>query len=129
MTLLIPAGSLPSATLIGITEAEQFVVGEEVNPAGQAVAFTPAGTTFDPPAQITAPYDPQAFDDPALELTQVVVEDPETGTQETIPVTSVDTGAQTVTYPTSHFSRFQPISPKPRSLRGLFTEIELVAAA
>jgi len=75
---------------------------------------------------MTLPYDPQAYDDPATEVS-VALRNGDTGEIEVV-VGTVDPVAQTVTFPTSHFSNFQPTSPRPRPLVGGFVDLELTGA-
>lgn len=128
VSIYVPPGAIDVPTVVGMSEAEEFFAGDSANRAGSTIRFSPAGTRFAPDATVTVAYDPQAFDDPQSELA-IVVEDEETGEQETIPPTSVDTASSAATFPASHFSRFQPTSPQPRSLRGNFVDLELSGIA
>lgn len=122
-SISVPAGAVSLPTLVTMTTSDPVFAGDDLNPAGATVEFAPAGTEFTIPASVTLPFDPDAFDDPANELS-IVVESAD-GTQETIAASSVDTTNATATFPVSHFSRFQPVSPQPRPLRGRFAEVQL----
>ncbi|MCE9637589.1 MAG: hypothetical protein K8T90_17970 [Planctomycetes bacterium] len=124
LSITVPSGSLAFPALISMTRTDSFFVDDTNHVAGTTVSFEPSGTTFAIPASVTVPFDPDAFDDPLSELA-IVVEDSATGAQQTIPASSVDTTNSTATFPVSHFSRFQPISPRPRPVRGTFVELEL----
>lgn len=126
----VPADALATPAVIAIQVSDTFFVDDTNHAAGLAVRLTPEGAVFDKPVTVTLPFDPQAFDDPASELT-IFVEDSATGELEEIPRASlvIDTAASTVSFPTSHFSRFQGVSPRPRFLRGTFLQVELLGQA
>jgi hypothetical protein len=128
-SITVPAGALATPAVISMVESTPFFVSDARFAAGTTVSFQPSGTTFATAASVTIPIDLDAFDDPAGnpgELT-IVVQDPETGEQQTIAATSVDVVNGTATFPVSHFSRFQPTSPNPRPLRGSFADLEITA--
>jgi hypothetical protein len=118
--------SLPSASVIAISASDTFFVDDANHPAGVAIKLTPAGTQFAKPVTVTVPFDPQAFDDPLTELT-IYIQDSETGALEAVPQNQlvIDTDAATVSFPTSHFSRFQGTSPKDRPVKGTFAHLEI----
>ncbi len=125
LSITIPGGALTVPTVISLSQSESFFVNDDIFSAGSTIVFEPAGTTFVVPATVTLPFDPDAFDDPLNELS-IVVLNQTTGEQETIPASSVDIPNSTATFPVSHFSRFQPVSPRARPLRGKLLEFELV---
>ena len=127
VAITVPSGAVAFPTLITMTESAPFFVDDVNHTAGTAVSFQPSGTAFESPVEISVPYDPDAFDDDddAKSALAIVVEDPETGAQETISPSDVDAATSTATFPASHFSRFQPVSPRARPLRGRFVEVEL----
>lgn len=125
LSITIPGGALTVPTVISLSQSESFFVNDDIFSAGSTIVFEPAGTTFSVPATVTLPFDPDAFDDPLNELS-IVVLNQSTGEQETIPASSVDIPSATATFPVSHFSRFQPVSPRARPLRGRLLEFELV---
>lgn len=125
LSITIPGGALTVPTVISLSQSESFFVNDDIFSAGSTIVFEPAGTTFAVPATVTLPFDPDAFDDPLNELS-IVVLNQTTGEQETIPASSVDIPNSTATFPVSHFSRFQPVSPRARPLRGKLLEFELV---
>lgn len=126
----VPADAMTTPAVIALQSSDTFFVDDTNHPAGLAIQLTPAGTVFAVPVTVTVPFDPQAFDDPATELT-IYIQDSETGALEAVPRTSlvIDTVANTVSFPTSHFSRFQGVSPKPRPVKGTFAQLELRGAA
>lgn len=128
VTLTVPAGSVSQPTLISLTESEPFFVTDDEFAAGTTLSFSPSGTAFDAtnPAQMTLPFDPDAFDDPASELA-IAVQDPESGEIERVAASAVDLPNATASFPVAHFSRFQPISPRARPMRGRFVDLELTA--
>lgn len=128
VAITIPAGAVTLPTLVTISQDDEFFVDDDANAAGTTAKFSPAGTQFAIPATVTLPFDASSYDDATTELS-IVVENAETGEQETIAATSVDTATSTATFPASHFSRFQPISRKPRPFRGRYVDVALRGAA
>jgi hypothetical protein len=126
----VGANSVPSTSVIALSASDTFFVDDANHPAGVAVTLTPSGTIFAKPVTVTVPYDPQAFDDPLTELT-IYIQNSVTGALEAVPHDQlvINTGAATVSFPTSHFSRFQGTSPKDRPLKGSFVQLELAGSA
>ncbi len=121
----VPAGAVTESAVISISEIETFFVDDERNEAGPAIQLGPAGLEFLLPVEVTIPFDPQAYDDPVAEI-EIFVEE-EDGTQVAIPGPyDIDVDASTVTFPTSGFSTFEPVSPKARPFRGRFVEIQIL---
>jgi len=122
----VPPGAMTEPSLILISESEPFFVADDINEGGATFEFGPTGLTFQQPALVTLPFDAQAYDDPGTEVT-VALRDGTTGDIELVTGT-VDVEAGTITFPTSHFSRFQPASPRPRPLVGGFVELEITGS-
>ena len=102
----IPGGSLSEAVNIQIGTYESIPPGAP-QLAGMLYFFGPSGTTFDPPATVTVPYDstllPEGFD--PLDLVLLIYNEGD-GTWAEAPNSVVDTDAQTVSGQTYHFSGF-----------------------
>ncbi len=130
VSVRVPADAMTAPTVIALQSSDTFFVDDTNHAAGIAVNLTPAGTVFAVPVTVTVPFDPQAFDDPVNEL-EIYIQNSETGALEAVPRASlvIDTVANTVSFPTSHFSRFQGVSPRPRPVKGTFAQIELRGAA
>jgi len=126
----VPPNAVSSPTIFMIQSSDDVPAGGVQNhAAGVAVKLLPAGPIFGPPVTVKISFDPQAFDDPQNEIT-VTTQD-----QTTLQVTDVprgdlviDTLADTVSFPASHFSRFQGFSPRPRPVKGPFVQLELGGA-
>lgn len=119
----VPAGAVSEPTLFTISEADPFFVDDDTFEGGSTFELGPSGIDFSEDVTVTVPYDPQAYDDPGTEV-EVAIRDGETGEVEVVPGT-VDPVAETVSFQTSHFSGFQPVSPRQRPLRGGFVELEI----
>ncbi|UCH63379.1 MAG: tandem-95 repeat protein, partial [Fidelibacterota bacterium] len=106
VSIEIPSGSLSEAVNIQIGTYE--VLPPDAPPlAGMLFYFGPSGTTFDPPATITVPYDPlllpEGFNPDDLVL---LIYNEGDGTWEEGLNSTVDTDALTITGQTTHFSGF-----------------------
>ncbi|MCG3133589.1 MAG: hypothetical protein HMLKMBBP_00788 [Planctomycetes bacterium] len=124
VSIEIPQGAVSLPTLISMTESAEVFSGDDESAAGGTVEFQPAGTEFAIPATVTLPYDPETVDDPMTDI-EIVTENAD-GTQERTTPSSVDTDAETVSFPASHFSRFQPVTRRPRPFAGRFVAVEMV---
>ena len=106
VSIEIPEGSLDETVNIQIGTYEVLPPGAP-QLMGTLYFFGPSGTTFDPPAAITVPYDPdllpEGFDSADLVL---LIYSEIDGTWEEALNSTVDTDAQTVTGLTDHFSGF-----------------------
>ncbi len=122
----VPPGAITAPTLILISESEPFFVDDDLTEGGATFEFGPDGLSFAEDAIVTLPFDTQAYDDPNTEVS-VALRDAETGEVQVVTGV-VDVDAGTITFPTSHFSRFQPASPRPRPLVGGFVELELAGS-
>ncbi len=106
VSIEIPGGSLDETVNIQIGTYEVLPPGAP-QLMGTLYFFGPSGTTFDPPATITVPYDPDLLPegfDPA-DLVLLIYSEID-GTWEEALSSTVDTDAQTVTGLTDHFSGF-----------------------
>jgi len=124
-SVTVPADAVASPVIFAFESSDDISDASAGQPAGPSVKLLPEHTTFDKPLTVTIPYDPENFDDPANDV-HVDTEDPLT--HEPIPVPGpfvVDQSAHTVSYPASHFSRFQVTSTLPRPLKGQFVELDL----
>ncbi len=121
VVLTVPAGAVTAPVLITLSQSDDFFVDDDTHAAGTTVQFGPAGLEFATDASVTVPFDAQGFD-PGDDVL-VAIEDGDTG--EIVIVTGTVNADQTVTFPTSHFSRFQAVSRRPRPLVGGFVELEL----
>jgi hypothetical protein len=127
MSIIVPADAVPSPVIFAFESSDDISdsSGAGAQPAGPSVKLLPEHTTFDKPLTVTIPYDPENFDDPSNEV-RVNTEDPIT--HEQTPVAGpfvVDRFAHTVSYPSSHFSRFQAASTLPRPVKGQFVEVDM----
>jgi hypothetical protein len=127
MSITVPADAVPSPQIFAFESSDDISgsSGADPQPAGPSVKLLPEHTTFDKTLTVTIPYDPESFDDPTNEV-RVNTEDPVT--HEPVPVAGpfvVDRFAHTVSYPSSHFSRFQAASTLPRPVKGSFVELDL----
>ena len=106
VSIEIPGGSLSEAVNIQIGTYDEVPPGAP-ELAGILYFFGPSGTTFDPPATITVPYDPellpQEFDPTDLVL---LIYSEIDGTWEEALNSTVNTDAKTVSGQTTHFSGF-----------------------
>jgi hypothetical protein len=127
-SISVPPDALADPAVIAITTADTFFVGDDDHPAGIAVAFSPSGTTFAQDVTVTIPFDLQSYDDPANEMT-IYVEDGLTGSLSPAakPYT-FDLANGSVSFQTSHFSRFQGTSQRDRPCRGEYLQIEVGGA-
>ena len=126
----VPPGAMATPTVIAIQSSQTFFVDDTNHAAGIAISLTPSGTRFATPVTVTVPFDPQSFDDPLNELS-IYIENTETGELEAVPrsLLVIDTVGNTVSFPTSHFSRFQGTSPRPRAVKGTFVQLEIGGTA
>jgi hypothetical protein len=123
----VPPGALDLPTLVTLAESAAFFVGDDDHPGGLTLALQPAGTVFAKPVTVTVPFQAQAYDDPASDMT-VYLKDAQTGALEAVPGPyAFDLAAGTVSFQTSHFTRFQSTSRRPRPVKGTFLELELRA--
>ena len=119
----VPAGAVTEPTLFTIAETDTFFVDDDLFEGGTTFELGPAGIRFESDVTVTVPFDAQAYDDPGSEV-QVAIRDRDTGEVE-IVTGIVDVDAGTISFQTPHFSGFQPVSPRPRPLRGGFVEVEI----
>lgn len=119
----VPAGALDVPTILTVAEANEFFVDDDTFASGLSVSLGPSGTIFNTPINVTLPFDAQGFDDPLDEL-QIFVTNQETEELELIPG-PYTFGDDSVTFPVSHFSGFQPTSTRPRPFRGEYVELEV----
>lgn len=104
----IPPGSLPSATPVVIATSADLQPrvsgGRIATPGGPAVNFGPDGLRFDRPITVTLPLDPDAAADPdsVVVFTQSGRRRPEQ-----VEGVTVDSDAETASFPVSHFSSYQ----------------------
>lgn len=129
-SIFVPPDAVGAPSVIALQASDTFFVDDGNHAAGIAVSLTPSGTVFATPVTVTLPYDPQSFDDPVNELT-IFIQDGASGQLQIVPRSALvfDTLASTVSFPTSHFSRFQGTSPRPRAFRGPFVELEIQGSA
>ncbi len=124
VTIQVPAGAVSDPVVVSIAGGEEFFVDDVQHAGGATFEFGPSGLSFEEAVTVTVPIDTQAFDDPGSEATSVGIQDGATGEVTIVPA-SVDVDAGTLTFQTSHFSRFQPLSSRPRPFAGTFVELEL----
>jgi hypothetical protein len=113
--LTIPEDALAADTRIMVSSAPQPTPpqAEANQPAGPAVAFTPAGTTFPSAVSITVPYDPSEVPmglDPTTHLRVMSVG--RKGRSTTLVPASVDTGRRLVTVETTQLGTLMTVAPK-----------------
>ncbi|MBA7598743.1 MAG: tandem-95 repeat protein [Calditrichaeota bacterium] len=119
VSIEIPAGSLSEAVNIQIGTYNEVPPGAP-ELAGILYFFGPSGTTFDPPATITVPYDPLRLPDgfDPMDLVLLIYSEID-GTWAEALNNVVDTDAQTVSGQTYHFSGFAaglPLNKAPHSI-------------
>ncbi len=124
-SITVPPDALADPAVIAITTAETFFVNDDDHPGGVAVAFSPSGTTFAQDVTVTIPFDLQSYDDPSSEMT-IYIEDGVTGSLSPAakPYT-FDVASGSVSFQTSHFSRYEGTSQRDRPCRGEFLQFEL----
>jgi hypothetical protein len=124
-SITVPSDALADPAVIAITTAETFFVNDDDHPGGVAVAFSPSGTTFAQDVTVTIPFDLQSYDDPSSEMT-IYIEDGATGSLSPAakPYT-FDVASGSVSFQTSHFSRYEGTSQRDRPCRGEYLQFEL----
>ena len=127
-SISVPPDALADPAVIAITTADTFFVNDDDHPGGVAVAFSPSGTTFAQDVTVTIPFDLQSYDDPASEMT-IYVEDGVTGSLSPAakPYT-FDVAGGSVSFQTSHFSRYEGTSQRDRPCRGEYLQFEVGGA-
>ena len=104
-SLVIPEGSLSGTTSVVVGTFDEPPAGAVIS--GVLYYFGPPGTTFDPPATLTVPYDPASIPEGVTEEDlQLVRFDEATGTYAVVTPSTVDTDANTITAAVSTFSGY-----------------------
>jgi hypothetical protein len=99
VTLTFPAGALAANTSVGI----QPITNNALNGIGPAYRFTPEGTTFAQPVQLTFAYIDAMLTGSAAQVLEVATQDAQ-GYWWMLPNPSRDLNAKTISVGMSHFS-------------------------